>query len=274
MTLLPDLENDLKDLIKKEIVDAVVEKITTEKIYFSILGKNDFIHSTDLSIGMSMLSEILDKLPLGEKVRLAIKSRFSKDKVLSIDIEENKRLGDFEMLKSYDIIVESNNLSTQKPLLFVDLLRLQTQLPHLIGELRGLYSKSNHVTIYEIEITKIYEELKKDVVKLRKEATTKGESIQGNIKKFQEKVKEYERMLLRSSKEELRQLANEVWQLSSLSSWKTKLQNQKTYLIKVEGQIATARTYDFKIQRENKKQEVLQDIAKIEMKIRSIEPLL
>lgn len=274
LTLLPDLENDLKDLIKKEIVDAVVEKITTEKIYFSILGKNDFIHSTDLSIGMSMLSEILDKLPLGEKVRLAIKSRFSKDKVLSIDIEENKRLGDFEMLKSYDIIVESNNLSTQKPLLFVDLLRLQTQLPHLIGELRGLYSKSNHVTIYEIEITKIYEELKKDVVKLRKEATTKGESIQGNIKKFQEKVKEYERMLLRSSKEELRQLANEVWQLSSLSSWKTKLQNQKTYLIKVEGQIATARTYDFKIQRENKKQEVLQDIAKIEMKIRSIEPLL
>ena len=78
LTLLPGLENDLKELTKREIVDAVVEKITTEKIYFSILGKNDFIHSTDLSIGMSMVSEILDKLPLGEKVRLAIKSRFSK----------------------------------------------------------------------------------------------------------------------------------------------------------------------------------------------------
>ncbi len=274
LTLLPGLENDLKELTKREIVDAVVEKITTEKIYFSILGKNDFIHSTDLSIGMSMVSEILDKLPLGEKVRLAIKSRFSKDEVLSIDIEENKRLGDFKILKPYDIIVEGNKLSTKRPLQFVDLLRLQTQLPHLIGELRGLYSISNHLTTSGIEITKIYEELKKDVVKLRKEATTKGEPIRENIRKYQEKVKEYERMLLRSSKEELRQLANEAWQLSDLPYLKTRLQKQKTYLIKVEGQIATARTYDFKIQRENKKQEVLQDIAQIEMQIRNIEHLL
>ena len=80
-------------------------------------------------------------------------------------------------------------------------------------------------------------------------------------------------MLLSSSTKELFQLANEAWELSNLSYLKTRLQNQKTYLIKVESQIATARTYDFKIQRENKKQEVLQDIAQIEMQIRNIEHL-
>lgn len=276
LTLLQDLEVDLKELINRSVVNAVVEKISTDKIYFSIEGKNSFIHSTDLAIDFGIVSKILKNLPLGEDVRLEIKSRFSKDEVLSVEIEGNKTLteNDIQLLKSMNISVEDNRLITNKSLQWSDLLKLQSQLPHLIKELRGLYTVSNHLTICGIEITKLYRRLKNEIHKIRKEAVICGNSAKEKVKQFRNELNEYKQMLLKNSYDELWQLANDALNLSNLSYFKTELQKKKDYLIKVKGQIDTARTYVFKIQRENKEKEVLLEIVELETKIKNLERLL
>jgi len=277
LTLLHDLEVDLKELINRSVVNAVVEKTSTDKIYFSIKGKDGFIHSTDVAIDFGIVYKILENLPLGEDVRLEIKSRFSKDEVLSVEIERNKTITneDIQLLKSMNISVENNRLITNKSLQCSGLLNLQSQLPHLITEIRGLYSVSNHLTICDIEIAKFYKRLKNEVFKIKKEAVTYDNAAKENMDQFRDDLDKYKQMLLKNSYDELLQLANEAFQLlSDLSYYRKKLQSQKAYLIKVEEQIDTAKTYNFKIQRKNKEQEVLSEIADLEIKIKNLERLL
>jgi len=276
VTILPVLEKDLYELIDQEVVEGEVEKITVEKIHFSFSGKNSFLHSTDLALNLGFVTEILKHLPLGEKVRLEIKPRFSKDDVLRCTVEEDKRLSrdDFQILKSIGIEVKDSQLNIKRPLKYQELLKLQNQIPDLVGELRGLYSVSNHITISGVEISKVYNHLKKEILSIRAEATTSGNSAKEKIKKFQEKINKDHKLLLRKSVKELRNHSNIAWQLSDLSYLRTKLQNQRAYLLEVEGQIATARTSDFRFKRELKKKEVLNDIRQIESKIHTIESLV
>lgn len=285
-TILPDLESDLNDLIKMKEIKAHVVKITNEEIYFSIQSKKNFIHSVTYPTGFA--SDFLADLSVGEEVILEIKPRLSEDETLSIELSNEQMQmitkNEIKVLEQNGIGVKNNQLYCTKPIAYSDLIKLQNSLPHLISEIRGLYTLSHQLRVKRIEIRRIFRELYNEAIKIKKRAVVRsmiaslsiegGESSRIEIKNYEEKIRSNKKKILRNSSSALFQISNDAWKLSYLPDKKFFLEKQKVNLAKNYNQLRNAKTDSFADVVRGWISETEDRIAYVEKEIKELEQLL
>ena len=139
-SLLPELESDLIVLIKKREIEAYVERITTEQIYFSILGSKGFVHSAKQPL--SYVTKFLSELSIGEKVILNIESLIENKGSVNINIKPTLSTENAGILAKYGIRVEKNQLFCDKLISYEELRKIQGSLPEISSDIRGFYALS------------------------------------------------------------------------------------------------------------------------------------
>jgi hypothetical protein len=238
-TILPELETDLKNLIEKNEVEAYVEKITVENIYYSIIGDKNVIHSAKQPF--SFVSEFISDLSIGEKVILNIESLVKYMGRVHIDVKSTLSSGDVEILENFGIIVEDKRLYCDKQISYEKLREIQNTLPKLSSNLRGLYALSHQLNVYKVEVTKVFKALQKEALEIKNMATDNVDA-RSRVKEMHKKIKDMKDRLLPKSKSYLRNILDYAWNLSELSDKKVYLKRQEANLAKNKERLRNARS--------------------------------
>jgi hypothetical protein len=238
-SILPELETDLKNLIEKNEVEAYVEKITVENIYYSIIGDKNVIHSAKQPF--SFVSEFISDLSIGEKVILNIESLVKYMGRVHIDVKSTLSSGDVEILENFGIIVEDKRLYCDKQISYEKLREIQNTLPKLSSNLRGLYALSHQLNVYKVEVTKVFKALQKEALEIKNMATDNVDA-RSRVKEMHKKIKDMKDRLLPKSESYLRNILDYAWNLSELSDKKVDLKRQEANLAKNKEQLRNARS--------------------------------
>jgi hypothetical protein len=250
LSLLPELELDLANLIERKEVEAFVEKITTENIYFSIIGNNGFVHSAKQTL--SRVTKILSELSIGEKVILSVENLIENKGSISINVRSALSLEDANVLAKYGIKAEKNQLFCEKPIPYEELLRIQDLLPNVSSDIRGLYALSHQLRVNVVEICRISEALQKKALAIKQMATENSGDTRTRIKEMHQEIKRTNTLLSSKSREAINRILDNAWNLSLLSEKNRRLSDSKSYLQHQEQNLAknmiqleNARTAEF-----------------------------
>ena len=220
-SILPELEMDLENLIEKKEVEAYVEKITVEKIYFSIKGDKKVIHSAKQPL-VRVLGFISD-LSIGEKVILNIEYLVEhyKDK-RDRGVKSTLSSGDVKILEEFGIVVEESQLYCDEPISYENLRKIQDLLPKQSSDLRRLYASSHRLIVNIVEIPKVFKALQKEALEIKNMAEVNGDYTQTKVKEMQEKIKG---VLSNKSYQIIRNILNDAWQIVNKMSYLNSLEN-------------------------------------------------
>lgn len=235
-TILPELETDLKDLIEKKEVEAYVEKITVENIYYSIIGDKNVIHSAKQPL--SFVSEFISDLSIGEKVILNIESLVEYRGEVDIGVKSTLSSKYVEDLEKFGIREGESRLYCDEPISYEDLRKIQGLLPELYSDLRGLYTLSHQLRVLPIvEIQKVFRALQKEALEIKNMAIDNVDT-QSRVKEMQEKIKSKNVRLSSKSFQNINNILNDAWELSYLPGKKSFLKRQEDKLERQEANLA------------------------------------
>ncbi len=232
-SILPELEMDLENLIEKNEVEAYVEKITVEKIYYSIIGDKNVIHSAKQPL--SFVSEFISDLSVGEKVMLNIEYlvEYLGEVYIILGVESTVSSEDVRILEEFGIRVEENQLYCDEPISYEDLRKIQDLLPKRSSDLRRLYALSHQLNVRSVEIPKVFKALQKEALEIKNIVSVNGD--QSRVKEMQKKIKSQNVRLSKKSYQIINNILNDAWNLSFLPGNKSFLKRQEA---KLEGQEA------------------------------------
>ena len=221
-SILPELETDLKNLIEKNEVEAYVEKITVEKIYYSIIGDKNVIHSAKQPL--SFVSEFISDLSVGEKVVLNIEYlvEYLGEVYIILGVESTVSSEDVRILEEFGIRVEENQLYCDEPISYEHLRKIQDLLPKPFSDLRRLYALSHQLNVRSVEIPKVFKALQKEALEIKNMAEVNGDYTQTKVKEMQEKIKG---VLSNKSYQIIRNILNDAWQIVNKMSYLNSLEN-------------------------------------------------
>lgn len=247
-SLLPELELDLIDLIKKREIEAYVERITTEQIHFSIIRNNDYVHSAKQPL--TYVAKFLSELSIGEKVILSIESLIENKGSINIGLRRDLSPEEANSLTKYGIRMEKNQLVCDKPISYEELRTIRDLLPEISSDLRGLYALSHQLRVNVIEVCRVFEALQKRALGIRKMAIANDSETRTMVKELQQEMKSTNVPLSSNSKIIIRDILNDAWNLSflpekirRLSEARLKLQHLEAGLAKNMSQLENARNY-------------------------------
>ena len=268
-SILSKLETDLKNLIEKNEVEAYVERITVENIYFSIMGNERVTHSARQPL--SFISEFISDLSIGKKVILNIESLVEKKGNVNIDIESTLSSENVKILEEFGIRVEKHQLSCDKPIPCENLRKIQDLLPELSSDLRGLYTLSHLLKVYIVEIPKVFKALQKEALEIKNMASVNGDQLR--VKEMQKKINSRNVRLSNESYQVINNILNDAWKLSSLPFKKSFLIKQKANLVKNKERLRKGGTVSY----ENRVKEWIAEgkytISRIKKEIKELEDL-
>lgn len=269
-SILSKLETDLKNLIEKNEVEAYVEKITVENIYFSIMGNKKVTHSAKQPL--SFISEFISDLSIGKKVILNIESLVEKKGNVNIDIESTLSSENVKILEEFGIRVEKHQLSCDKPIPYENLRKIQDLLPELSSDLRGLYTLSHLLRVYIVEIPKVVKALQKEALEIKNMASVNGDRLR--VKEMQKKINSGNVRLSNESYQVINNILNDAWKLSFLPGKKSFLIKQEANLVKNKERLRKEET----VSRKNTVREWIAEgeyiISKIKKEIEELEKMI
>jgi hypothetical protein len=223
-TILPELETDLKNLIEKNEVEAYVEKLTVENIYYSIIGDKNVIHSAKQPL--SFVSEFISDLSVGEKVMLNIEYLVEYRGEVDIGVESTLSSEDVKILEEFGIREKESRLYCDNPISYENLRKIRDLLPKLSSDLRGLYASSHRLNVYNVEVTKVFDALQKEALEIKNMASVNKDRTQKRVTEMQEKIKSKSVPLSNESKSYLRNILNDAGQIGNEMSYLNILQNE------------------------------------------------
>lgn len=221
-TILPELETDLENLIEKDEVEAYVEKITVENIYYSIIGDKNVIHSAKQPL--SFVSEFISDLSVGEKVMLNIEYLVVYRGEVDIDVKSTLSSEDVKILEEFGVRVEESQLYCGEPIPYENLRKIQDLLPKLSSNLRGLYALSHQLNVRSVEIPKVFKALQKEALEIKNMAEVNGDYTQTKVKEMREKIKGVR--LSNKSYQIINKILNDAWQKVNKMSSLNRLENE------------------------------------------------
>ena len=224
-SILPELETDLENLIEKNEVEAYVEKITVEKIYYSIIGDKNVIHSAKQPL--SFVSEFISDLSVGEKVMLNIEYlvEYLGEVYIILGVESTVSPEDVRILEEFGIRVEENQLYCDEPISYEDLRKIQDLLPKLSSDLRRLYALSHQLNVRSVEIPKVFKALQKEAFGIKNMAIDNVDT-RSRVKEMREKIKSKNVRLSNKSYQIINNILNDAWQIGNKMSFLNGLQNE------------------------------------------------
>ena len=213
---------DLENLIEKKEVEAYVEKITVEKIYFSIKGDKKVIHSAKQPL--DRVSRFISDLSIGEKVILNIEYLVKYFGNVYIDVEPTLSSEDVKILEEFGVRVEDSQLYSGEPIPYENLRKLQGLLPKRASNLRGLYALSHQLNVNIVEIQKVFKALQKEALEIKNMAEVNGDYTQTKVKEMREKIKGVR--LSNKSYQIIDKILNDAWQKVNKMRSLNRLENE------------------------------------------------
>jgi hypothetical protein len=209
-------------LVEKKEIEAYVEKITVEKIYFSIKGDKKVIHSAKQPL--DRVSRFISDLSIGEKVILNIEYLVKYFGNVYIDVEPTLSSEDVKILEEFGVRVEDSQLYCGEPIPYENLRKLQGLLPKRASNLRGLYARSHQLNVDIVEIQKVFKALQKEALEIKIMAEVNGDYTQTKVKEMREKIKGVR--LSNKSYQIINKILNDAWQKVKKMSSLNRLENE------------------------------------------------
>jgi hypothetical protein len=240
VSLLPEAENDLVQLLNLQEVECPIIEISGKGVYLAIPGMGGINHCGYIPI--KAISKMLSELAPGDKVIVEMKLRMSEQGNASVPLKVRSSLSEATVkeLEERGIGVKDGRLSCTKPLPCNDVFSSRCSLPELAPDIRRLYAQSYELYITILETSKsreIFGILYQEACHIREKANVADpETTRDKIKDI--RVRSKELFLSRRSIFSLQQVLDDAWSIQSIADAQAFIQRQRAFIQKKYNEIA------------------------------------